>query len=147
VKDFTRLDRLLSLRRQEELRRAADLQEALRVLNEASDGVSSLEAQRAEIEGLSAVTEEQSVWHMKTLLLLVERVDRELQSARAALISAEQFVSSKREELASALQDSDALEKVIEPRRAAAEQHDRRIEQKQEDAQASLGTVDFRGAE
>jgi flagellar export protein FliJ len=146
MKEFTRLDRLLSLRRQEELRRAAELQEALRVLNEASDGVGSLEAQRAEIEGLSAVTEKQSVWHMKTLLLLVERVDRDLQSARTAFTSAEQFVSSKREELASALQDSDTLERVIEPRRAAAEQHRRRTEQKQEDAQASLCTRGFRGA-
>jgi flagellar export protein FliJ len=138
MKDVKRLSRLLDLRKHEERRRAAELGEARRLLDEASEGVRRLETQRSELERVRSGDGSPSVGHLKTMHFLVEQLDKDLSRAREALVRAQGELDDKVEAFSEAANDSEALERVIEPRRSAAQRRERASEQKQQDDMSSM---------
>ena len=138
MKDVKRLSRLLDLKKHEERRRAAELGEAQRLLEEASEGVRRLETQRSELERARLGDASSSVGHLKTMHFLVEQFDKDLSRAREALARAQGELDAKVEAFSEAANDSEALERVIEPRRSAARQRERTSEQKEQDDISSM---------
>ena len=76
MKDVKRLSRLLDIRRHEERKRASELGEARRLLDEAAAGVRRLETQRSELERARIGDAGSSVGHLKTMHFLVEQLDQ-----------------------------------------------------------------------
>ena len=138
MKDVKRLSRLLDIRRHEERKRASELGEARRLLDEAAAGVRRLETQRSELERARIGDTGSSVGHLKTMHFLVEQLDQDLTRAREALLRAQGEVDDRVEAFSEAVNDSEALERVIEPRRSAARQEERKAEQKQQDDMSSI---------
>ena len=131
--DHRKLDRLLDLRRHEEQRRAAELAMARGALIDASEAVSKLTSQRAELEALVSEGGAGSIGQVKTTRLLIEQVDQGLRNARTVLALAEAAVAEKLESLEKAHQNCEALERIIAPRHAQARALERMADQKAQD--------------
>ncbi|MBT8489281.1 MAG: flagellar export protein FliJ [Gemmatimonadetes bacterium] len=128
-----RLDRLLDLRKHEEERRAMEFVMAQQAVSNAEQALSSLEAQRRQVEQQLENASGESVGQVQTLRLVLEQLDQGIHNARTVCALAAATASEKVEALAKASQDREAMERVLGPRREQAEALRRMMDQKAED--------------
>ena len=136
MKSVTKLNRLLDLRRHEEERCKTEVARARQTLRDAEDTLRRLEMQRTELESGNAEAPSESVGQMRTLRFLLDQVDQAIQNARVAQGVAASAAETKLAELAEAVQQREALERIVIPRQAQIQAMQRMAEQKLDDEAA-----------
>ena len=132
------LDRLLDLRRHEEQKRAVELASAKEAVRDSEASLELLQERRSELEAELESLAGESVGQLKTLRLLIEQVDHGIHNARSIRAMAAATELEKAQEFTKAMQQREALERVVIPRREEARELDRRNEQKAADDLTAL---------